>query len=113
MGQGAASLLGPFPIVILSAFLHSRVGSNDDLALRKEFYSRRRSRISGQKEEGSKTQLTPAEVLVLCWERGLLRSQHRPDFQLRRKSLGGSDDGGATAVDETIPEEQAKAMLCR
>lgn len=91
----------------------SCVDSNDDLALRKEFYSRRRPRSSEGKGEGSQTKLTPAEVLVLCWERGLLRSQHWPDAELRRKATGGSGDGAASAVDETIPEEQARAMLSR
>lgn len=93
--------------------MRSCVGSNDDLALRREFYSPRRTRSSGQQDEGSRTKLTAAEVLVLCWERGLLRSRHWPDAQLRRKSIGGSAEGAASAVDETIPEAEAKAMLCR
>lgn len=49
----------------------------------------------------------------MCWERGLLRSQHWPGFQLRRKAADGSANGTAAAVDEPIPEEQARAMLSR
>ena len=117
MGQSTARRLRPFPTMIrfgVSVPPVSFVGSNDDLALRKEFYSRRRPRNSGQKGEGSMTKLTPAEVLVLCWERGLLRSQHWPGFKLRREAENGSADGAAaTTVDETIPEEQARAMLSR
>lgn len=86
--------------------------SNDDLALRKEFYSNRRARGSRQ-GWGSKAKLTAAEVLVLCWERGLLRSQQWPDAQSRRRAIGGSAGGAATAVDEPIPEAEAKAMLRR
>lgn len=66
-----------------------------------------------QEGGGSKTKLTAAEVLVLCWERGLLRTQHWPDAPLRRKSIGGSAEGSATAVDDTIPEAEAKVMLNR
>lgn len=97
----------------VSVFLRTLVGSNDDLALRKEFYSRRRPPGFRQEGEDSKSKLTPAEVLVLCWERGLLRSQHWPDAQLRRKAVVGGAGAPVTAVDDTIPEEQAKAMLCR
>lgn len=100
-----------FDSVSLLLVLLSR-RSNDDLALRKEFYSSRRLRDFGR-GEGSKAKLTAAEVLVLCWERGLLRSQQWPDAQSRRKATSGSAGGAAAAVDEPIPEAAAKAMLRR
>ncbi|CAB1103340.1 unnamed protein product [Ectocarpus sp. CCAP 1310/34] len=84
--------------------------SNDDLALRKQFYDEAKARISGQ-EEGSKLNLTAPEVLLLCWERGLLRSQHWPDAHLRWAADGATSGSAGTAVDEPIPEAEAKAML--
>lgn len=86
--------------------------SNDDLALRKDFYSNRRARGS-RGGEGSKVKLTPAEVLVLCWERGLLRSQQWPDAKSRRKAMASGSGGAAAVVDEPIPEAAATAMLSR
>ncbi|CAM9679305.1 unnamed protein product [Ectocarpus fasciculatus] len=84
--------------------------SNDDLALRKQIYEEAKARLSGQ-EEGSKLNLTAPEVLLLCWERGLLRSQHWPDAHLRWAADGSSSGSAGTAVDEPIPEAEAKAML--
>lgn len=88
-------------------------GSNDDLALRKEFYSRRRSILQNDSGGSKKAKLTAMEVLVLCWERGLLRSQHWPEAQLRRKALGDRAGSAPTAVDESIPDAVAKTMLHR
>ena len=40
---------------------------------------------------GKEVKLPPAEVAVLCWERGLLRSQHLPvgERNLTRRAMDG------------------------
>lgn len=90
--------------------------SNDDLALRNQLFSDSSEQKSEQ-EEGPKLKLAAAEVLSLCWERGLLRSQHWPDARLRWKEAGGSGSGSGAAklagADKPIPDAEALAMLSR
>ncbi|CAM9951857.1 unnamed protein product, partial [Hapterophycus canaliculatus] len=90
--------------------------SNDDMALRKQFFSDA-SENETKQEEGPGLKLTGTEVLMLCWERGLLRSQHWPDAHLRWKEKGGGRAGGIAAAvadaDKPIPEAEAQAMLSR
>lgn len=90
--------------------------SNDDLALRKQFFSDASERES-EEDKGPKIKLTATEVLMLCWERGLLRTQHWPDAHLRWKEAGGGRAGGVAAavasVEKPIPEAEAQAMLSR
>lgn len=92
--------------------------SNDDLTLRKQFFSETSELESGSEEQEKPTiKLTATEVLMLCWERGLLRSQHWPNAHLRWKEANGGKGGGVAAavasIDKPIPEAEAQAMLSR
>lgn len=91
--------------------------SNDDLALRqllcrngvlqlengdKDSETRAAGIIKFRGQAVARLKLSPAEIAVLCWERGLLRSQHWSRGTLRR-----------SAVDHEVPAAEVQAMLKR
>lgn len=99
--------------VTVTLLLVSVHGSNDDLSLRKLMLLnngqggggvRGDCGADGAEDLGGELdlKLSPAEVAVLCWERGLLRSQHGEGGDMRWTMLG-----------HEISEEEADAMLKR
>lgn len=108
-----------FPKFALAAWLRKEAAciSNDDLSLRKLMLPNNgqgggvvvgdcgadgADDVDGAEDLGGELdlKLSPAEVAVLCWERGLLRSQHGEGGDMRWTMLG-----------HEISEEEADAML--
>ena len=100
--------------VTVTLLLVSVRGSNDDLSLRR-LMGRNNGQgggaVGGDGADGADgagylgeldLKLSPAEVAVLCWERGLLRSQHWEGGDMRWTMLG-----------HEISKEEADAMLKR
>lgn len=105
--------------VTVTLLLVSVHDSNDDLSLRKLMLPNNgqgggvvvgdcgadgADDVDGAEDLGGELdlKLSPAEVAVLCWERGLLRSQHGEGGDMRWTMLG-----------HEISEEEADAMLKR
>lgn len=99
--------------VTVAFLLVSARASNDDLSLRKIMLPNNGQDgggvgvgcgADGTKDLGGELdlKLSPAEVAVLCWERGLLRSQHWEGGDMRWTMLG-----------HEISEKETDAMLNR